>query len=54
MHINKDYAILFDSLKAAPVNLTYGKASKYILDKTAAVFHKGESTELKLKMYPGL
>lgn len=50
MHIHKDYALLFDSLKAVPVKLTFGKASKYILDKTAAVFivfHKGESSEVE-------
>ena len=47
MHIHRDYAILFDSLKAVPVKLTFGKASKYILDKTAAMFHKGESSEVE-------
>lgn len=50
MHIHKDHGILFDSIKAAPVKLTFDKASKYILDKTEAVFivfHTGESSDVE-------
>ena len=50
MHIHKNHDTLLDSLKAAPVKLTFGKPSKYVLDKTEAVFivlHKGESSEVE-------